>query len=280
MISVIIPAHNEAKVIERCLRAILESAKPGEVEVVVVPNGCNDGTAAAARRMGGPVRVLETEIASKSHALNLGDGAATGFPRFYLDADVVLGTEALRKVAGALRSGSLLAAAPRMRVNLKGTPWLVRAYYEVWTRLPYVSKGMIGSGVYALSEEGRKRFGSFPDIISDDGYVHLHFKPHERGTVKDCDFELTPPGNFRSLVGIKTRSQYGKYQLHRAYPELVGNDPRDYKESLRTFLRMPKLWPCIPVYCLVLFLARARSLFRYLAGRRRVWDRDESSRTA
>ena len=58
-----------------------ENAEPGEMEIIVVCNGCKDDTADVARAFGDPVKVVETEIPSKIKALNLGDEAATCFPR-------------------------------------------------------------------------------------------------------------------------------------------------------------------------------------------------------
>ena len=60
-------------------------------------------------------------------------------------------------------------------IDLRGSSLAVRAYYRIWLRLPYVREGMIGVGVYALSEEGRRRFGEFPEVIADDGYVRMLF---------------------------------------------------------------------------------------------------------
>ncbi|MDQ1577463.1 MAG: hypothetical protein QOE21_150, partial [Microbacteriaceae bacterium] len=85
--SVIIPAHNEASVIERTLRPLADVANRGQLEVVVVCNGCTDETAELARNFTG-VTVVEIDEASKSLALNVGDEAATVWPRMYLDADV------------------------------------------------------------------------------------------------------------------------------------------------------------------------------------------------
>ncbi len=48
--SVVIPAHNEARGIRRCLSALLDSARPGEFEIVVVANGCIDETASPQAR--------------------------------------------------------------------------------------------------------------------------------------------------------------------------------------------------------------------------------------
>src|SRR5829696_5509012 len=113
MISIVIPAHNEANVIGRCLASLLDGAAEGELDVVVVCNGCTDATADVARRAGPAVRVIETDVPSKSNALNLGDRAARGFPRFYVDADVVVPLASVREVGRVLESGAALAAAPR-----------------------------------------------------------------------------------------------------------------------------------------------------------------------
>ena len=40
-ISIVIPAHNEEDVIERCLTALAPTSAPEDLEVVVVCNGCN-----------------------------------------------------------------------------------------------------------------------------------------------------------------------------------------------------------------------------------------------
>src|SRR6185437_9609091 len=104
--------------------------------------------------------VIETPRASKTAALNLGDAAVSGFPRFYVDADVVLPLASVRRVAARLE-GQVLAAAPVMELDLRRTSMAVRGYYRVWTLMPYVREGMIGVGVYALSAEGRRRFDEF-----------------------------------------------------------------------------------------------------------------------
>jgi glycosyltransferase involved in cell wall biosynthesis len=80
MTSIVIPAHNESRVIERCLTSILTDARPNEFEIVVVCNGCTDDTAERARGFGDRVRVIETPIGSKIHALNLGDQHVSRFP--------------------------------------------------------------------------------------------------------------------------------------------------------------------------------------------------------
>jgi len=278
MISVIVPAHNESSSIARCLESITYGLDDGELEIVVVCNGCVDDTAEIARGFGPPVQVIETPVASKVAALRAGDDVATGYPRFYVDADVELPLESLRRVADALRTGPWLAAAPWMKVDLAGRNWLVRAYYEIWTRLPYHRSGMIGSGVYAMSEAGRARFGAFPDLISDDGFARLHFSPSERTNVDGASFTIRAPESLSAVVRIKTRSQKGAVQLKRAHPELVRNDERNYLGAIGAIVREPRQWANCFVYLYVILVTKLRAYRLNYAQDLDEWERDDSSR--
>ena len=118
MPSVVIPAHNEAKVIARCLASVLTDDRADDLEVIVVCNGCTDDTARVAKEHDERVCVVETDVPSKSNALNLGDDAATSFPRMYLDADVELDPGALVDHSQCTRQGhSRRLAHPTIRLE-------------------------------------------------------------------------------------------------------------------------------------------------------------------
>ena len=86
--SIVVPAHDEEAGLAGLLDRLIDDS--ADFDIVVVANGCSDRTANVARGFGSRVRVIETPVASKRHALRLGDEAATGFPRLYIDADVVI----------------------------------------------------------------------------------------------------------------------------------------------------------------------------------------------
>jgi glycosyltransferase involved in cell wall biosynthesis len=281
-ISIIIPAHNEEAVIEHSLATMTRGAAPGELEVIVVCNGCKDATAARARAFGDPVRVIETDIPSKSNALNLGDAAATGFPRIYSDADVILTIESIRELARALETGGVLAAAPMAKnVFPPNTSWPVRAYYDFWMALPYVQEGMMAAGVYAVSREGRAKFGPFPDIIADDGYFRLQYTGKERIEVPTAVSVVSAPAKFWDLILIKSRSRLGFFQLRERFPQLFQREAKskDYRGAALAILKRPRLWPCAIPYIWVNVVSRhrAKKQFRKLADKY-VWERDNSSR--
>ncbi|MFK7788084.1 MAG: glycosyltransferase family 2 protein [Phycisphaeraceae bacterium] len=278
MFSIIIPAYNEADVIERCLRFLTQRPVDGGIEIIVACNGCKDNTAELARSFGTNVVVVETETASKIAALNLGDAHATSFPRIYLDADVVVDLDTIEVVANALRTERALAAAPKMHVDMSQSSWPVRAFYRIWLMQPYHQKGLIGGGFYAVSEAGRARFESFPRIIADDEFVRRHFQSSERINPPDQIFTIHAPRRFADLVKVKTRSRLGRVELAQKFPQLT-SDSKEQSEGKRFDSKYTVgLWPAVCVYLLVNGLTRLRARRQLKQLGSYQWERDESSR--
>lgn len=279
LLSVVIPAHNEEAVIGDCLGALLGGAEPGELDVVVVCNGCSDGTEQRAAGFGPDVRVLATPVGSKPLALNLGDAAARTFPRLYVDADVVLPTAAVRAIAGALADGRALVASAALEVDCSASSWAVRAYHRIWTRLPVVREGVLGRGVYALGERGRGRFEEFPDIVADDYFVHSLFAPGERVTVPGAVSRVRAPRTARDLVRRKTRVFAGNTELRSAPVGGVSGVAPSAASWLDVVRAEPRLLPDAPAYVAITLTAKARARLRLARGTQR-WDRDDTSRVA
>ncbi len=278
MISVIIPAHNEANVIGATLESLFPGVAAGDIEIIVVCNACTDNTVVIVETFGEKVKCIISPVASKTNALNLGDNKASGFPRIYLDADVILSCDAVKIIAGVLQEGKYLAVAPKMRMDFSNTSWVVKSYYEVWQQLPYVQEGMIGTGVYALSKEGKERVGKFPDIIADDGYVRAMFNNKERTSVDNCYSLVRAPANLSGLNKIKMRSRLGRYELAEKFPELLKNEEKNYKFAILKLLSKVSYWVKIPVYVYVNMVTRVRAKKYYQLNKFAGWERDETSR--
>jgi glycosyltransferase involved in cell wall biosynthesis len=97
MISVVIPAHDEAGYLGRTLTALGARAP---FETIVVANGCTDATAGIGRAHG--ATVVETREAGVSRARNLGARVATGDVLVFLDADTVLDRHGLDTIAAVV----------------------------------------------------------------------------------------------------------------------------------------------------------------------------------
>jgi len=277
MASFVIPAHNEESTIQRSLDTLSSAIAMGD-QVIVVANGCSDKTACVARSYSQSVLIVETERPSKTYALNLGDSYATSFPRIYADADIIFAPGTIEKIKAALTDGGKLAVSPDPVMDLSQSSWAVKAYYDIWLSMPYCRQGMMGAGVYALSEEGRKRFDQFPDVIADDGFVRALFKEHERGKVEGAFVTVKAPASLKWLMKIKTRSRLGQMQLAMRYPDLIKNEAKDYSGGIVHVLKNPLNWPKAAIYLYVTILSRilAKQKLDNIAGYR--WEQDLSSR--
>lgn len=274
--SIVVPAHDEAAILDERLGPLVRALAPGEAEVVVVANGCTDRTADVARRLPG-VRVLETDVASKAVALDLGDRAVTAFPRVFLDADVRLSPVALRALVAALDTERAVVATPRVTFDVRGASWPVRAFHDVFARLPYVQRGLVGLGVYGLSEAGRARFDSFPRVVADDHFVQRLFADDERVGI-DASFEVVAPRTTADLLKVRTRVVRGNRELAHEADDLGLTQeatPGALGALLRLVAKSPRLLPAAVVYLAVVLAARYRAAG---AGAGADWERDTSTR--
>ncbi|WP_156401758.1 glycosyltransferase [Agromyces sp. Soil535] len=278
--SVVIPAHDEASVIGRLLHGLVADPRSAELEIVVVANGCTDGTVSVARSFEPAVGVVVIAEASKIAALEAGDAEVTTFPRAYVDADVSVDVPALLALADALtRRDGPLVASPRLEVDTADASWPVRQHYRIWELSDYRVAGHIGSGVYAMSAEGRARFGSWPRVIADDRFVQQLFPPSERETLAGHAFTVRSARTVSAHVRRSTRIARGNLELP-AELQLATEEPaRARAASLaRRVARRPDLWVAFAVYCVTATVPKLLAR-RQMADRREPeWARDETSR--
>ncbi|MEV7689697.1 glycosyltransferase [Streptomyces bungoensis] len=280
MTSIVIPAHNEARVIGRLLDSLLAGLPEDDTDIVVVCNGCTDDTARIAAARGPRVRVVETPVPSKHAALRTGDDHARGFPRVYVDADVVIPGADVLALAEPLHDAAsgILATAPERRIPLAASAWRVRAYYRVWQRLPAVREGLFGRGVIAVSKAGYDRIAALPPLMADDLAASLAFAAEERLVVGAARVVIQPPRTWRDLIKRRIRAAVSTAQVEEHQrPEEAS--ARTSKADLAALLRAePALLPDVVVFLAAAVAARrgaARAIRTQDFG---TWLRDESSR--
>lgn len=250
MISIIIPANNEDAYIRDCLGTILASDPlPGDApaQVIVVANGCTDATAATAQALapdfhhrGWQLDVLDLPQGGKITALNAGDAAARHGARVYIDADIRVTPALLTQMAAVLDRAAPAYASGRIRVP-PAQSYLSRRYARFWQKLPFITAGVPGCGVFAVNAAGRARWTVFPDIISDDTFARYQFSAAERhGVPAPFDWPITE--GFANLVRVRRRQNEGLAEVQRLYPELarkMENTAPDSGEKGRLFMADP-----------------------------------------
>jgi glycosyltransferase involved in cell wall biosynthesis len=280
VISVVVPAHNEASVIGRLLRGLLAGARPGELEILVVPNGCSDDTERIARSFGDPVQVVSLPRAGKFAALRAGDRRAAGAEVIYLDADVEIGAGDVRRLGAALREPGVLAVAPERTLATGRSSWPVRWYYDIWQRLPGVRQGLFGRGVIGVGAEGRRRLAGLPEVMGDDLAASVTFTPDERRVVPDARAVVHAPRTITDLLHRRIRSVTTTEQLRRSMPGTVDAARTTRADLLGTVRGRPSAIPKLVVFLAVTAVTRWRARRAVRTGDFTTWLRDESSRVA
>lgn len=223
--SVIIPAHNEAETICMTLECLFGKGNLA-FEIVVVCNGCTDNTATVIRETFPAVRVIELATASKVLALQAADELNAGFPRIYLDADILLETQAALRLFRRAEECPDKLVVPAFRMLTDQSSRVVRQYYEAWCRTTFVIAEGYGAGTYVMNESARSRFGKWPDVISDDGFLRRIFSIEDILIDADSRVLVRAPRTLAALLRIKTRSKAGNIQLDRMFGKSTARRPR------------------------------------------------------
>jgi glycosyltransferase involved in cell wall biosynthesis len=256
--------------------------------VTVVANGCTDATTQVAAARAG-VRVLNLSTAGKVAALNAGDEVAVGYPRIYLDADVVIPAAGIRSLCDALAvscatsSAPVLAVTARREVDVSRSPLMVRSYFAISSRLPVFRHALFGRGVIALSAEGRRRFDWFPDVVADDLFLDSLFATAEKREVDSVSSRISAPRRTRDLLRRLARVRRGNASMRAALPatsDLHGGAARRRARTswLRdVVLRDPTLVPAAICYAAITIIASALARLPQQPGA--AWGRDDSSRS-
>jgi len=107
MISFVIPAHNEEKLLSRTLDALHRAArKTGQdYEMIVVDDASTDATATIASRCG--ARVVSVDRRQIAAVRNEGAKRVEGDPIIFVDADTVVPSQTLRAALQALDDGAV-----------------------------------------------------------------------------------------------------------------------------------------------------------------------------
>jgi glycosyltransferase involved in cell wall biosynthesis len=109
--SIIIPAYNEEKYISHCLQSVCSLKDKANIrEVIVVNNASTDATAEIVKRDFPEVKLIDEPRKGLTIAYNRGAKEAGGEILVFVDADMILHTDHLTKIAAEFKKDPSLVA--------------------------------------------------------------------------------------------------------------------------------------------------------------------------
>jgi hypothetical protein len=195
-VSVLVPARNEARNIEACVRAVAASTHP-VAEIIVYDDQSSDETAAIVRRLAHEIPsltlieggALPPGWVGKPHACHRLAEAARGALLVFVDADVRLRPEGLARLASLLCPDVALATAvPAQRCGTMVERLLMpllHLTYTCWLPLALIRKSrdprlVAANGqLVAIRADAYRRLGGFAAVaheIVDDVALCRHAK--------------------------------------------------------------------------------------------------------
>ncbi|HVP35923.1 MAG TPA: polysaccharide deacetylase family protein [Terriglobales bacterium] len=221
-ISVIVPALNEEKFIEACIRSV-QSQDFKDYELIVVDNGSTDKTSEVARKLGATV-VYEPRV-GLPRARETGRKIANGEILLYIDADTVVPTEFLSKISEFLDKHREVAAVTTPFFFYDGdwkTNVLNKSAFKVFCPLYFMvldvfhlPKSLLGS-TFAVRKHILEKIGGFNTNIKFYGEdTDLSIRISKEGPIAFLPdlYSSTSARRYLSQGLLKTQSIYLFYHF-------------------------------------------------------------------
>ena len=159
-VSVIIPAHNEDKYVQRCIASIRRSACAfkGNVEIIVVCNRCTDQTEEIALRNG--ARVVKNDDRCIAKVRNAGIAAARGKVILTIDCDNRMTKGTILEVYRLIKTGKYIGGGAPIRFERYSFPiWC----NDILCRVSFAMTGLY-SGMFWATKETFDAIGGFAQM--------------------------------------------------------------------------------------------------------------------
>ena len=251
LVTVVVPAFNEEKVIARTIESLLASDYP-DFEIIVVDDGSTDRTFEIATEMfaGDPrLSIFKIENGGKAEALNFGWRKATGEIIIALDADTLFTVGTIGSLAHRFADQKIGAVAGNAKVGNRiniVTKWQALEYVtsQNFDRRAFASlncitvvPGSVGAWRRSVLEETG---GFSSDTLAEDQDLTIQVRRfgYTIGYEENAIGLTEAPDSLRSLAKQRFRWSYGTLQCMWKHKSALLN-PR---YGTLGFVAMPNVW--------------------------------------
>jgi len=232
-ISVLLPAHNEERVIADTIKSLLASDYNGKIEVIVINDGSTDNTEGVVKEMQKKdkrIRLFRTNHVGKSRALNFGATKARYDYLFFLDADSVVEKQTIKEIVKPLQDERVAASSGQVRVKMTVNPltWFQDFEYILSSGWRYlcslIDSVSVLPGFFATKKRVFFEVGGFsPDTLTEDFDITLSFKKkgHKAAVNPKAVMYTTCPSSLKQLARQRMRWGRGNIQVIRKHKDML-----------------------------------------------------------
>ncbi|MDK2743425.1 MAG: glycosyltransferase [Nitrospira sp.] len=189
-LSIVIPAFNEARLIERCLQSVSESVAANRAprfasSIIVVDNNSTDNTAELARQAG--AQVVFEPINQIGRARNAGAAHATGDWLLFLDADSLLSPGLLADILRVIEGGKHVGCGSTLRMD--GLPWWAHLTLRIWTGASILCRWAAGALV-VCRRDAFQEVGGFDQTLYALDEISLSKQLKRWGRTRGLQFTI------------------------------------------------------------------------------------------
>ena len=272
-ISIVIPAYNEEKVIANTIEGLLETKYPNK-EIIFVDDGSKDATLSIASRYKDQIRVLHKENGGKATALNYGMVYAKGEIVVIVDADTIIGRNALKEIVKGFEVNEHVAAVAgnikvRNRNNLltkcQALEYItgiqiIRRAFDIFGSITIVPGALGAFKKSFLLEAGA--YGK--DTIVED--FDQTIKLLKAGLITQGSSKATAyteaPNTLKDFVAQRKRWYRGNIQVLRRHSDALTNPRFGYLQRLS----LPYLFLGMVVTPIIGFIATINAIIGVIMG--------------
>ncbi len=247
-LTVIIPAYNEEKSIERTIKSVQNSIYTKK-EIIVVNNASTDNTVKILQKFQDNIRILNEPKKGKSNAINKGIRYATGEIIVILDADTIILKNTLTNIVQPFKKNRITAVTGEVLVLNKENfiskmqvidyavgMNLARGTLGLYEIVPIVSGAFGAFRKSRILEKNNPIFST--DTMTEDFDVTITLLRHGHKTefVKDALAYTEVPERFMDLVHQRYRWFRGFLQVYRKHKDYFFNTTTTQHHNISFFL--------------------------------------------
>jgi poly-beta-1,6 N-acetyl-D-glucosamine synthase len=271
LVSILVPAFNEAAVIQASIRSLLKLDYP-RFEILVIDDGSTDDTCRRARAFEGrhghaTVRVLRKVNGGKARALNTGIAAARGSLVLCMDGDSTLHPKTLRRAVRHFADPAVGAVAGNVKVVNRTNVWTRLQALEYIEGLNMVRRAqgffravnIVPGPIGMFRRSALERVGGYdPDTFAEDCDLTLKLLVAGWQVRYEAEAQAFTEAPERLLDLVKQRYRWtrGILQAIRKHRRALV-DPRRSKSVTFTLWYMVFegiVWPTLNVFAHLLFV--------------------------